>query len=329
MHILLAIAADVVDVDVEHMGILFNLAPGYRHQAIPVFAVQQLAHLLGATGIEPLTNDQKRVVLVIRRGAVNRSRRGFSPQQGALLLCLRRTHRPFRWGHLLGQLSQGSDVGWRGAATTTNHLNPEVFDEVVHRHLHLHRCQAVVGNAAHVFRQACIGNATHHKGSVRAEVSHVLFHLLGARGAIEAQHINGEGFENGHHSGNIRAHQHRAGGFHRHADHHRPALTSGRKGLLQACQGGLDLQRVLAGFDDEEIHIAGKQATGLLGKGIAHGIETHVPQGGQLGGGAHGAGHKARLLWGAVAIGHLAGQLSRFDVELVGLVLQVVFGQHQ
>ena len=203
MHVLLAIAADVVDVDIKHVSIFFDLAPGNRHQAIPVFAVEQLAHLLGATGVEPLANDQKGIVLVIGRGAVNRGSRGFRPQQGALLLCLGRAHRAFGRGHLLGQLSQGPDMGWRGAAAATNHLNAEVFDEVVHRHLHLHWSQAVMGHTPHVFRQTGIGNATHHEGSVRAEVAHVLFHLLGARGAIEAQHINGEGFKNRHHSSDV------------------------------------------------------------------------------------------------------------------------------
>ena len=85
----------------------------------------------------------------------------------------------------------------------------------------------------------------------------------------------------------------------------------------------------MAGFDDEQIDIAGEQAASLFGKGIAHLVETHMAQGGQLGGGAHGAGHKPRFLGSAVAIGHLTGQLRRFDIQLVGLVLQVVFSQHQ
>ena len=72
MHVPLAIATDVVDVDVEHVGVLLHLAPGHGHQAIPVFFGQELAHLLAATGIETLANDQEGVVLVIRRGAVDR-----------------------------------------------------------------------------------------------------------------------------------------------------------------------------------------------------------------------------------------------------------------
>jgi len=119
------------------------------------------------------------------------------------LLRLRRAHCPLRWGHLLGKLRQGCDMGWRSAAAAANHLNPEVFDEVVHRHLHLHRSQAVMGHTAHVFRQTGIGDATHHKRSMRAEIAHVLFHLLGARGAVEAQHINGKGFKNRHHSSDV------------------------------------------------------------------------------------------------------------------------------
>ena len=72
MHIPFAIATDVVDVDIKHVGVFLHLAAGHRHQPVPVFLCQQFADLAAAAGIEPLTNDQERVVLVIRRDAIDR-----------------------------------------------------------------------------------------------------------------------------------------------------------------------------------------------------------------------------------------------------------------
>ena len=54
-----------------------------------------------------------------------------------------------------------------------------------------------------------------------------------------------------------------------------------------------------------------------------------MAEGRQFRGGAHGSRYKPRFFRGAVAIGHLPGQACGFDVEVVGLVLKVVFGQHQ
>lgn len=59
MHVTLAITTDVVDIHIEHVGVLLHLPPGHRHQAVPVFGVEQLAHLLGAARIEPFADDQK------------------------------------------------------------------------------------------------------------------------------------------------------------------------------------------------------------------------------------------------------------------------------
>ena len=72
VHVPFAIATDVVDVHVEHVGVFLHLAAGHRHQPVPVFLRQQFAHLATATGIEPLTNDQERIVLVVWRDAIDR-----------------------------------------------------------------------------------------------------------------------------------------------------------------------------------------------------------------------------------------------------------------
>ena len=36
MHVPFTIATDVIDVDVEHVGVLLHLTPRHSHQAIPI-----------------------------------------------------------------------------------------------------------------------------------------------------------------------------------------------------------------------------------------------------------------------------------------------------
>ena len=59
MHIFLAIAANIINVDIQYMGVLFYLAAGDGDKSIPIFLVQQVAHLLRAAGVKALTDDQK------------------------------------------------------------------------------------------------------------------------------------------------------------------------------------------------------------------------------------------------------------------------------
>ena len=88
------------------------------------------------------------------------------------------------------------------------------------------------------------------------EIADVLFHLLRAGRTIEAEDVDREWLKNRHHSCDVGPHQHRSGGFHRHRHHQRPAFAPFLKRIHHPLQGCLDLQHVLAGFDDEEIHPA-------------------------------------------------------------------------
>ena len=128
------------------------------------------------------------------------------------------------------------------------------------------------------------------------EVANVLLHLLGAGRAVQAKNIDRKGLKDRHDSGDIRAHQHRAGGLHGHADHQRTPFACLGKGLFDPLEGRLDLQDVLTGFNDEQVDISCDQALGLLRKGVAHLIEANVPKGWQLRRRPHGAGHKPGLL---------------------------------
>ena len=89
-------------------------------------------------------------------------------------------------------------MGRGGATAATDHLYPKILNEMHQLHSHLGGGQSVVRNATHVLRQAGIGNTADHKGTVVAEVANVLLHLLWPGGAVETEHIDGEGLQDGH-----------------------------------------------------------------------------------------------------------------------------------
>ena len=73
VHVRLAIAADVVDVDVENVGVLLHLAAGNGDQTVPVFFREQLTNFLRATGVQAFANDQEGVVLQVGGDSVDRA----------------------------------------------------------------------------------------------------------------------------------------------------------------------------------------------------------------------------------------------------------------
>ena len=156
----------------------------------------------------------------------------------------------------------------------------------------------------------------------------MLLHLLGSRGAVEAEDVDREGFENRHHRCDVGAHKHGACGFHGHRHHQGPPLARCLKGFFDSLQCRLDLKNVLTGLNDQQIDVAGDQPLRLLPKRGTHRVEIDVAKGGQLGGRSHGTGHKPGFLRSAVFIGHLTGQLTGPLVQFEGLIFETVFRQH-
>ena len=219
-------------------------------------------------------------------------------------------------------------MGRSGAAAAADHLHTQILHEVHHLHAHFGGRQPVVGDAADVFWQAGIRNAAHHEWTMGTEIAHMLLHLFRPSRTVKAEDIHRERFKNRHDRGNIRTHQHRAGGFHRDRNHQRPPLTAGAESLFNPLEGGLDLEHVLASFNNEQIHIPRQQALGLLAKGGLHGVEINMTKGRQLGGGSNRSSHETRFGWRAVEIGHLPGEFSGPFVKGEGLGFQSVFGQY-
>ena len=162
---------------------------------------------------------------------------------------------------------------------------------------------------------------------VLAEVAQVLLHLGRAGGAVDAEDVGAHG-RDGHDGGtDLAADEHPARRLHRHLDLdrdlaadrcHRPAAADHRR---------LHLQQVHARLDEEQVDAADEQPVRLLLVGVAQLGEPDVAEARQLRARTDRAGHVAGPAVGGVVVGHLAGDARRGDVELVGLVGDVVLGE--
>jgi hypothetical protein len=63
VHVGDAIAADVIDVDVKNVRAFALLFLAKRDEAVPVFRVEQIAHLLRTARVHALAHNQERCVL--------------------------------------------------------------------------------------------------------------------------------------------------------------------------------------------------------------------------------------------------------------------------
>ena len=72
VHVDGAVAADVVDADVEHVGALADLLVGHLRARVPVAGEHRVAERLGAVGVRALADDQEAEVLLDRHRAVDR-----------------------------------------------------------------------------------------------------------------------------------------------------------------------------------------------------------------------------------------------------------------
>ncbi|MNK92639.1 hypothetical protein D3C87_1127690 [compost metagenome] len=116
-------------------------------------------------------------------------------------------------------------------------------------------------------------------------------------------------------------------------DHHRQAHAALLEDFLGREDGGLGVQRVEDGFDQDDVYAAIQQAVELLYIRDAQFVEGDVARAGvvhvgrdrrRLGLRAQRAGHETRLVGRAVGVTGLARQLGRLQVQFVGQFRQVV-----
>ena len=75
VHVDGAVAADVVDAHVEHVGALAHLLVGHLGARVPVAGEHRVAERLGTVGVGALADDEEAEVLLDRHRAVDRRRR--------------------------------------------------------------------------------------------------------------------------------------------------------------------------------------------------------------------------------------------------------------
>ena len=128
-----------------------------------------------------------------------------------------------------------------------------------------------------------------------------LAHVLGSGGAVEANDVNTHAFEDGEGSGYIGAQQHPTGRIEGDLGLQRQIDLCLFEGLVYTCNGSLDFEDILRGFDQQHIHAAADQADSLLAEDFGQLVEgdirkVGVVSGGQFAGRTDGPGHKTRLL---------------------------------
>ena len=315
VHVGDAVLAGVVDADVEDVGALLDLVTGHGHAGVPVAGQHGLAELQGPVGVGALPHDQERRVLSERDRRVDRRRPGLvdGVAQGRL--------------EVGAALDDGPQVLGRGAAAAADDRHAELGDEPVVVLGQLRRRQVVVHLAVDHRRQPGVGQAGDRHPAVAGQVAEVLVHLGRAGGAVEADDVGPHGVEGGEGGGDLGAGQHPPGQLDGDLDLDGHLTAGGGHRPPAADDGGLGLQEVEDGLDDEEVDAAVEQAAGLHLVGVAHLGEADLSQRRELGAGADRAGHPAGPVGRREPVGHLLGDLGRRPVQLVGPVGDPVLRQ--
>ena len=125
------------------------------------------------------------------------------------------------------------------------------------------------------------------------EVAKVLLHLRRAGSAVDTDDVGLHCLQGCVCGTNLGADQHATGRFH--GDLHLDGNLAANRlhGAAAGLHRGLDLQKVHAGFDEEEIGTAIKKATGLFFVGIAQCRKINMAETWQLGAWSDASGHVA------------------------------------
>ena len=116
------------------------------------------------------------------------------------------------------------------------------FIQVIRERFGLER---INGLTIHIQRKSRVWDARHGERGIFAEDADGLAHVLGARGAVEADDVNAHAFEDGERGGHIGAEQHAPGRVERDLRLNRQIDLSLVEGFVNACDGGLDFEDIL------------------------------------------------------------------------------------
>ena len=150
----------------------------------------------------------------------------------------------------------------------------------------------------------------------------------GSGGAVEADHVDLHRVEHGERGADLGARQHAPGQLDRHLGlqgHVAPERDHGAPG---AVDGGLDREQVELRLDQQQVDAALEQAERLLLVRVTELGVGDVPERGELGARAHGAGDPAGALGRRELVPHRTGEVGRPPGQVACLVGQPVLGQH-
>ena len=233
------------------------------------------------------------------------------------------------WSDVLDRFDDLAEVLWRRAAAAADDGDPEVGHVVAVERGELLRREVVVRLAVDDAGQAGIGQHADRERRVLRQVAQVLLHLGRAGGAVDAHDVRAHRRDRHQRGTDLAAEQHPAGGLHRDLDLERHRATGGLHGPAAGDDRGLRLEQVEARLDEEEVGAALEEAGGLLLVGVPERREVDVSEARHLRAGADRSGDVAGAAVGGEVVGDLSCETGRSDVELVGLVGDVVFGEHQ
>ncbi len=172
--------------------------------------------------------------------------------------------------------------------------------------------------------QAGIGLARGQTFPVFRQPFDMLGHLLRAGGAIESDQRHVQRIDHGGSGGDVGADQQRAGGLDRDLDEDRRILACFGPRRLGGVDRRLDLQRVLAGLDQDGVHAARDQPLRLDDQPGFQRVVTDMAEARQLGARPHRADDEAFASVARKLLDRLARQLGRDLADLEGAVGQVV-----
>src|SRR6266851_4301764 len=307
-NVLLLVALGALQADVDNVRATTYLAAGNFAGFFPLFLGDEIFKEAGADDVGALAHEQgARAVL------------GFDGLDAGIdgaVLFRGTMARLFAFGHL----RKGADVLLGGAAAAADEIEPAVIDKFLE--LGSERCRRLEVLAFFV-GQPGVGIAGDTFAGELAERANVIGHEFRAGSAV---HAEGERFgeaQRSPHGFDGLSGEHGAHGL----EGNGCADFAGM--FLDGQQSGFDVARVLTGFDEEEVDAALEQAFGLDVVGFAKLLEGDTAGDGDgLGGGAHGAGDKARLGGRGEFVGGLASEFGGAAVEEMRVGGEPVLGEN-
>ena len=319
VHLENLVAADEGGADVERVGALGDLVAADRDAAVPVALFLQLAPFLGAVGVAALADGEEGVFLAECHRLVERGDGGNpdrAPPHGGWAEAAAAAQ------HAVERLN----VLDRGAAAAADQVDAVLGDKALHPARHLGGAERIVRVAVNQFGQAGVGLDGNQTAPVGGQPAHVLGHLLRTGGAVEADHRHVDRVDHRGRGANVGADEQGAGCFNGNLNEDRGVGAGLGAGDLGTVDGGLYLQCVLTGLDQDGIDATGDQAAALQGQAGFERVVGDVAESREFGAWADAAEHPALAAIGKTFRG-LAGEFGGHLVEFKGAVCQIEFGE--